>query len=51
MKKLDIIYLFNKIIREEKMEKNYNLLDIQFNMSEECKKELYNMNSSDLGLK
>ena len=35
MQKLDILYIFKKIVREEKMEKNFGLLDIEYDMTEE----------------
>ena len=43
MQKLDILYIFKKIVREEKMEKNFGLLDIEYDMTEEGKQKLYKM--------
>ena len=50
MQKLDILYLFNKIVKEEKMERNYDFLDIQFDISEEGKEKLHKMYNSYFGL-
>ena len=41
MQKLDIISIFKKIVREEKMEKKLGLLNIEYHMTDKGKQKLY----------
>ena len=40
MEKLDIIYMFKNIMKEDKIQENYDFKSIQIDMSDECKKNL-----------
>ena len=50
MEKLDIRFLFKRILRDEKIQENYDFKDERINMSDECKQKLQKMYSSYYGL-
>ena len=50
IEKLDIIYLFKKIIKEDKITENYDFKNIELMMSDECKQRLQKMYNSYFGL-
>ena len=50
MDKLDIRFLFKKIIKDDKIQENYNLENMQIIMSEECKQKIIKLHNSIFGI-
>ena len=51
MQKLDIISIFKKIVRGEKMEKSLGLLSIEYDMTDEGKQKLFKMYNGKFNIK
>ena len=50
MDKLDIRFLFKKIIKDDKIQENYNLENMQIIMSKECKQKIIKLHNSIFGI-
>ena len=47
MEKMDILFMFKKIYRDEKMQENYTFKDEEITMSNECQQKLFNFHSEN----
>ena len=47
MEKMDILFMFKKIYRDEKMQENYTFKDEAITMSNECQQKLFNFHSEN----